>query len=208
MKTFQPRAEKPREGHQELLHGTHRLPPLRWGEDYTGGEATSGLAPSYPPTKSLSSSCILYCNPSILGALEYKDHQLPDIGHRSSWTRINRYVSSVILVFLSPPEPLKTCTLIPPRTTMLVAVLTPRQSANVSSWASKLGFSSTLYLHSNKGHIHVEPSHVNQNHSWLAYVFSYVTILRCFWPTRMLTKSSSTCLYKLVRTERPLEKYL
>jgi len=64
-------------------------------------------------------------------------------------------------------------------------------SGYMSSWASKLGFSSILYLHSNRGHVHVEPSYLNQNHSWLAYVLLYVTLL-WRWPTKMLTKSSST----------------
>ena len=36
------------------------------------------------------------------------------------------------------------------------------------------GFLSILCLHLNRGHVHVEPSHLNQNHSWLAYVLSYV----------------------------------
>jgi hypothetical protein len=38
-------------------------------------------------------------------------------------------------------------------------------------------FSSTLYLHSNRGYVHVEPSYLNQNLSWLAYVISYVIVL-------------------------------
>ena len=37
------------------------------------------------------------------------------------------YLLYVILVFLSPPEPLETYTLTPTRTTMLAMVLTPRQ---------------------------------------------------------------------------------
>jgi hypothetical protein len=63
----------------------------------------------------------------ILGALEYKDHQLLDVGHRLVRTRINCCVFSVILVFQSPPKPPKTRTLTLTRTTMLVVVLTPRQ---------------------------------------------------------------------------------
>jgi hypothetical protein len=50
-------------------------------------------------------------------------------------------------------------------------------SGDVSSWAPRLGFSSILYLHSNRGHVHMEPSYLNQNYSWLAYVLSYVTDL-------------------------------
>ena len=56
----------------------------------------------------------------------------------------------------------------------------------------KLGFSSISNLHSNRGHVCVELSYLNQNHSWLAYVLSYVLDLWCFWPTRMSMKSSST----------------
>jgi hypothetical protein len=33
-----------------------------------------------------------YCNPSILGAFKYKDHQLLDVGHQLAWTRINHCV--------------------------------------------------------------------------------------------------------------------
>jgi hypothetical protein len=47
-------------------------------------------------------------------------------------------------------------------------------SGDMSSWAPKLGFSSILYLHSNRAQVHVEPSYLNQNNSWLAYVLSYV----------------------------------
>jgi hypothetical protein len=53
------------------------------------------------PTKYLYT---LYCNPLILGALEYKVHQLLDVGHRSARLRINCCVLSVILVFFSPPK--------------------------------------------------------------------------------------------------------
>jgi hypothetical protein len=45
-------------------------------------------------------------------------------------TRINCCILSVILMFLSPPEPPKTCTLTPTRTTILATVLTPRQLAH------------------------------------------------------------------------------
>jgi hypothetical protein len=121
-----PRAEQSKEGHRELLHRIRCLPPLRRGEGSTGGEATSGLAPSYPPTKSLSFSCILCCNPPILGAFGYKDRQLLDVGYRSPRTRINHCIPSVILVFLSPPEPPGHVLLTPSRTTMLAAVLTLR----------------------------------------------------------------------------------
>jgi hypothetical protein len=69
----------------------------------------------------------LYCNSLILGALEYKDHQLLDVGHRLARTRINRCVFSLILVYLSPPEPPEICTLTPTRTTMPAMILTPRQ---------------------------------------------------------------------------------
>ena len=70
------------------------------------------------------------CNPPILDAFEYKDHQLLDVGHRLARTRINRCVLFVILVFLSPPEPPETCTLTTPRTTMLIVVPTPRHRYN------------------------------------------------------------------------------
>ena len=82
------------------------------------------------PTKSLSTSCTLCCNPPIWGVLEYKDHQLLDIGHRSAQTRINCCILSMILVFLSPPEPPETLTLT--RTTMLTAVPTPQHHSSMS----------------------------------------------------------------------------
>jgi hypothetical protein len=53
-----------------------------------------------------------------------------------------------------------------------------------------------LYLHSNREHVHVEPSYLNQNHSCFAYFLSYVTLLWCFWLSKMLTKSSSTVSYR------------
>jgi hypothetical protein len=65
----------------------------------------------------------------ILGAFEYRDHQLLDVGHRLAQTRINCCVISMILVFMSPSEPQETRTLTPTRTTMLAIVLTPRQLA-------------------------------------------------------------------------------
>ena len=66
-----------------------------------------------------------YCNPSILGAFEYKDHQLLDVGRRLTQTRINRCVLSVIFVLMSPPKPPETHTLTLTRTIMLVVVPTP-----------------------------------------------------------------------------------
>ena len=65
-----------------------------------------------------------YCNPPILGAFEYKDHQLLDVGHQLAQTRINRCILSMILVFLSPPKPPETRTLTLTRKTMLALVLT------------------------------------------------------------------------------------
>ena len=62
-----------------------------------------------------------------MGALEYKDHQLLDVGHRSARTRLNHCVPSVILVFLSLPEPPKTRALTPTQKTMLAMVSTLRQ---------------------------------------------------------------------------------
>ena len=79
-----------------------------------------------------------------MGALEYKDHQLQSIGHQLARTRINRCVLSVILVFLSPPEPPETSTLTPPRTTMLDAVPTPRQLARQVGGSVKCDFGSTV----------------------------------------------------------------
>ena len=79
-----------------------------------------------------------------MGAFEYKDHQLLDVGHRLARTRINRCVLSVILVFLSPPEPLETCTLTRTRTSMLAVVLTPRQLAHQVGGSVKCDLGSTV----------------------------------------------------------------
>jgi hypothetical protein len=65
----------------------------------------------------------------ILGAFEYKDHWLMDIGHRLARNRVNHCVLSVILVFLSPPEPPETRTLTLIQTIMIVMVSTLRQLA-------------------------------------------------------------------------------
>ena len=119
-----PRTGQPREGHRELLHRTRRLPSLRRGGRLHQRRGKPRISTERSPTKSLSFSFTLCCNTSILGALEYKDHQLLDVGHQSAQTRINCCVLSVILVFLSPPEPPETHTLTPPRTTMLATVST------------------------------------------------------------------------------------
>jgi hypothetical protein len=110
------RTRQPTEGHQEPLH---RIPlssssPTR-GRHYRrrGNLRISTKLTSY------QISVQPCCNPLILGAFEYKDHQLLDVGHRLARTRINRCVLSVILVFLSPPEPPETRTLTSTRATCL-----------------------------------------------------------------------------------------
>jgi hypothetical protein len=127
------RARKPREGHRELLH---RIPS-------SSSSLTRGRLHRRRGNLRISTDLTPYqislqprCNPLILGAFEYKDHQLLDVGHRLVRTRINWCVLSVILVFLSPPEPPKTCTLTSIRTTMLVTVPTPRQLARQVGAAS------------------------------------------------------------------------
>lgn len=54
-------------------HHLHHLPPLRRGEDSPAARQPS------PSTELVPLQ--LCCNPPILGALKYKDHQLLDIGH-------------------------------------------------------------------------------------------------------------------------------
>ena len=117
------RGRQPREGHRELLH---RIPSssssLRRGRLHQR-RGNLRISTELTPYQISLQPC---CNPLILGAFEYKDHQLLDVGHRLARTRINLCVLSVILVFLSPPEPPETRTLTPTRTTMLTAVPTPR----------------------------------------------------------------------------------
>ena len=110
-----PRAEQPREGHREPLHRSIVFLLSDEGEGSTGGEASLGSALSDPlPNLSLSPVHSVV-NPQILGALEYMDHQLLDVGHRLAQTRINRCVPSMILMFLSPLESPETHTPAPPQ---------------------------------------------------------------------------------------------
>ena len=114
---------QPREGYREFLHGipSSSLSLMRGRLQQRQGNLRIGTELT-PYQISLQP----YCNPPILGAFDYKDHQLLDLGLQLARTRINRCVFSMILVFLSPPKPPETRTLKPTRTTMLVAVSTLR----------------------------------------------------------------------------------
>ena len=59
--------------------------------------------------------------------------------------RINRYILSVILVFLSPPKPPETHTLTSTRRTMLAAVMTPRQRSSIDIGKTNANKASLCY---------------------------------------------------------------
>ena len=110
------RARQPTEGHQEHLH---RIPS-------SSSSPTRGRHHQWRVNHRISTkltpyqiSLQPYCNPTILGAFEYKDHQLLDVGHWLARTRINHCVLSMILMFLSPPKPPETRTLTLTQTTYL-----------------------------------------------------------------------------------------
>ena len=72
---------------------SRRLLPLRRGEDSTSSEANLRISTELTPYQN-SSSFTLCCNPLDFGSLEYKDHQLLDVGTESARTRINHCVFS------------------------------------------------------------------------------------------------------------------